>query len=258
MNHNDRVRALARQNDGKILVGSDFGRGVRRLKADFTGEDLTFLGGVANGAVYALAVQPDNKILVAGDFSSYDAAAAPGLVRLKNDGVNDGVVDSTFTPPTFIFDEFNTGKLYGVTPLSGGKILVGGDFQTVGGAAHPTVVRLNSNGTLDSSFASPAGFNTILSICTQGDGSIWAGGIESTSARNPLVKHLTVNGSINPAFQSSYLGAHRDGTVDTLLCGTGMLNWAGGRFGLIDNQPFYGLVKYWQINSQVFLPMTRR
>ncbi len=258
MNNNDRVRALARQADGKILVGSDFGRGIRRLKADFTGEDLTFQGGDAYGAVYTLAVQSDNKILVGGDFSSYDATAAPGLVRLNNSGANDGVVDNTFTPPTFMFDEYNTGKIYNITPLTGGKILVGGDFTLVGGAAYPNLVRLNTNGSRDAGFTSPAGFNKVLTTCTQGDGSIWAGGIDSTSFRSPMLKHYNADGVLDATFASVYLGAHSDGAVNALLCETGGLKWAGGRFSLVNNQPFYGLARYLNASFRVFLPIVIR
>jgi uncharacterized delta-60 repeat protein len=258
MNGYDRVRVLARQADGKILVGSDFGRGVRRLKADFSGADPGFQGGDAYGAVFTLAVQSDNMILVGGDFSSYDATAAPSLVRLKNDGVNDGVVDNTFNPPIFMFDEFNTGKIYNITPLTGGKILVGGDFQTVGGTTSPNMVRLNTTGTRDAGFTSPAGFNTVLSSCTQGDGSIWTGGIDFTSLRNPILKHFSADGLLDATFASVYLGAHREGAVDTLLCETGGLKWAGGKFGLVDNLAYYGLARYLSGINLVFLPFVKR
>lgn len=156
----DRVSTLALQSDNQVLVGSNFGLGVRRLKADFSGEDTTFTAGDAYGAVYALAVQ-DNKIFVAGDFTKYNTVAVPGLVRLDSNGN----IDSSFNPPAFLTDVSAPGTLYGVTPLLNGSVLVGGYFLTVGGAEHPALVRLTGTGTLDPGFTSPAGFRTIKTAC---------------------------------------------------------------------------------------------
>jgi hypothetical protein len=144
-----------------------------------------------------------------------------------------------------------------VTPLLNGNVLVGGNFRTVGGAEHPGLVRLTSTGALDTSFTSPTGFSIIKTVCVQGDGSIWAGGVE-TSYRNPLVSHLSENGPIDTTFQSVFLGAHYNGTVNALLCDTGGLSWAGGMFSLIDGRPFYGLARYFPLWGQVFLPLISR
>lgn len=249
----NRVSALAIQRDNKVLVGSDFGLGVRRLKADFTGADTTFTAGDAQGAVYALAVQ-DNEIFVAGDFTRYNNVAVPGLVRLDSNGT----IDSGFNPPVFMRDENNTADLYSVTPLLNGNVLVGGNFSTVGGVGHPALVRLTSTGALDTGFTSPTGFHTIKTICVQGDGSIWTGGIENSFSRNPLVLHLSENGLIDTTFQSVYQVAHYDGMMNAILCDTGGLSWAGGRFSLIDGRSFYGLARYLSLRSQVFLPIIRR
>jgi uncharacterized delta-60 repeat protein len=248
----DRVSALAIQSDNQVLVGSNFGLGVRRLKADFSGADTTFNAGDAYGNVYALAVQ-DNKIFVAGDFSMYNTVAAPGLVRLDSNGN----IDSGFDPPAFLTDVSDPGTLYSVTPLLNGNVLVGGYFLTVGGAEHPALVRLNSQGTLDTNFTSPTGIRIVKTICGQGDGSIWVGGID-TSYYNPLVLHLNENGPIDTTFQSVYQGAHYNGMVNAVLCDTGGLSWAGGRFSLIDGRPFYGLARYYSLWGQVFLPLISR
>ena len=270
-NNNDRVSALAIQSDGKILVGSDFGLGVRRLKADFTGIDPDFISYDANGAVYALAVR-DNKIFVAGNF---------GVVRLNNDGS----IDNGFTPPTFLDDVGNPGKVYSVTPLLSGGVLVGGyfqtvgitnpypypgstdgsgqvegNFQTVGGETRSALVRLTNTGALDTSFTSPTGFHTIKTICVQREDKIWVGGIENSYYRNPLVAQFDGNGHVvYTPFINQYQASHGDGTVNFVLCSADEgLKWAGGRFSLIDNQPFYGLVRYLSLRSQIYLPLVLR
>jgi len=250
----DRVSSLALQEDGKVLVGSDFGLGVRRLKADFSGVDDTFIPGDAYGAVYALAVQEDSKILVAGNFTRYNNTDVPGLVRLNNDGSLDG----SFAPPPFMLDENNTATLYNVTPLSGGAVWVGGNFATVGGEEHLALVRLNSSGALDTNFTSPAGFHTVKTICVQGDGSIWTGGKDSSVFRNPRVSHFAETGQIDSVFQSVYQAAHNEGGVNAVLCDTDGMTWAGGRVSIIDGRSFYGLARYFPLWGQVFLPLIKR
>ena len=251
INEYDRVSALALQSDGKVLVGSDFGLGVRRLLANFSGVDGTFAPGDAYGAVYDLAIQADGKILVAGDFEKYNNVNMPGLVRLTSAGS----IDGTFTPPVFMLNEYNTATLYSVTPLSNTKVLVGGDFTTVGGEEHPTLARLNSDGTLDLSFTSPTELYTVKSTCVHGDGSIWTGGIDASYFRNPLVLHFDENGLKDSAFQSNYQSAHDDGVVNVVLCDTNGLSWTGGRFSLIDHSPFYGVARYLPLNGQLLLPL---
>lgn len=251
-NNYDRVSALAIQGD-RVLVGSNFGLGVRRLKADFSGADTTFTAGDAYGAVHTLAVQ-DNKIFVAGDFSTYNTEAVPGLVRLDSNGG----IDSSFSPPVFMDDIASSGALYSVTPLSNGNVLVGGYFNTVGGAQHPGLVRLTGTGALDAGFTSPTGFHTIKTVCVQSNGSIWAGGIENSYYRNPLVSHLSENGLVDATFQSAYQGAHDAGVVNAVLCDTGGLSWAGGRFSLSNGRPFYGLARCFPLVGQAFLPVTLR
>ncbi|WP_448542461.1 delta-60 repeat domain-containing protein [Roseiflexus sp.] len=253
INNYDRVSALALQSDGKVLVG---GSKVRRLKADFSGTDLDFTNGDVSGWVYALAVQGD-KIYVAGDFSKYNTVDVAGLVRLNSDGS----IDGGFNPPTFLTDVSDRGQLYSVTPLLNGNVLVGGSFHTAGGEARSGLVRLTNTGESDPGFTSPTTFRTVKSICVQGDGSIWAGGVESAFPREPLISHFNTNGQIaDTSFPGFYQSAHhRDGTVDVVLCDTNEgLRWVGGRFSLINGQPFYGLARYVPLRGRVFLPLALR
>ena len=60
-----------------------------------------------------------------------------------------------------------------------GKILIGGDFTTVGGVARNRIARLNPDGTLDTAF-NPNANSNIISIALQSDGKILVGGSFST------------------------------------------------------------------------------
>ncbi len=254
INQYDSVSALALQADGKVLVGSDFGRGVRRLKADFSGLDASFTGGDAYGPVYDLAVQSDGQILVSGGFEQYDGTIAPGLARLSNTGA----VDESFSPPVFMVTEYLTATLYSVTPLANGKLLVGGDFTTINGLDFSALARLDSAGLHDVGFASPSQFNTVKSTCVQADGSLWVGGTDASYFRNPLILPASEDGLIDTSFNGAYQTAHAEGVINVVLCGTEGLEWSGGIFSLIENRPFYSIARYLSITDQIFLPLCIR
>ena len=85
------VYALARQSDGKLLIGGDF-TGYRgkyrscfaRLNADGT-LDTSFTGGIDGSYVKSIAIQPDGKILLAGYFGAAQKFACTSLARLNSD-----------------------------------------------------------------------------------------------------------------------------------------------------------------------------
>jgi uncharacterized delta-60 repeat protein len=97
------------------------------------------------GGVSTLAVQSGGKIIVGGDFSSYNQTTANSLIRLNADGTK----DTSFN----IWNWFNNA----VTTLavqSNGKIVVGGNFNTYSWSAANYIIRLNADGTKDTSFNS--------------------------------------------------------------------------------------------------------
>jgi uncharacterized delta-60 repeat protein len=133
------VRALARQPDGKLLVGGYFQyhngqprSAIVRLNADGS-NDPTFTSPLYPYAlVRTIAVQPDGKLVVGGEFTSSEYAnAVPGparLVRLNADGSR----DNTFTIGSGIGQGTDlTAYVHDLALQADGKIIVGGHFQTV-------------------------------------------------------------------------------------------------------------------------------
>lgn len=177
---------------GKILVGGDFTSyngaaaapdRILRLNADGS-LDSTFnaSGSGANATVNTIAVQNDGKILVGGDFTSYNGnAAAPNYIMRLN---ADGSLDTTFN---------NGGvgpnnSVWTITVQPDGKILIGGFFVSYNGNvdAPNGIMRLNADGTLDTTFNVGAGARGLLgnsgfqgyanSIVVQPDNKILVGG----------------------------------------------------------------------------------
>ena len=218
------VQALARQPDGKILVGGFFAsyNGVRvphglvRLNADYS-LDAAFNaprpGEVSSGVgehVEQLVLQPDGKILVgSSNLGSYNdnPGLTANLIRLNADGTPDpgfNTLDANGVP--------SGGGTFGLALLPSGKILVGG---------YGTLQRLNTDGSIDPTF-NPGGTGigraitstsanpVISSIAVQPDGRIVVSGAfeeynGNAAAPNNLMR-LLANGTLDPSFNPGGAG----------------------------------------------------
>ncbi|HEY0429235.1 MAG TPA: FG-GAP-like repeat-containing protein [Pyrinomonadaceae bacterium] len=141
--------------------------------------------GFMNDAV----VQPDGKIIVGGAFAVANETARQGIVRLNADGT----LDPTFRAPDFQDTVQNSfgGTVYAVKLQADGKILVGGQF-TVVNSTYKNIVRLNPDGSLDTTFFDHSSHfstlnsqgNLVTDIEIQANGAIIVGGNFSYSGEN--------------------------------------------------------------------------
>lgn len=244
LNAYDWPHVLAQQPDGKVLIGNS--GSLRRLRADLSAVDMEIS---TSGAVYDVAIVAGGKILVAG---------AMGVIRLHNDGT----IDNQFTAPVFTNEYGYRADIYSLAVLNDGSILVGGNFAYVNGAAQPALARLTNTGAFDNTFPGLNGVQSVNTICTQNtDNAIWLGG--SSSAGQPLLAHISATGAQQTVAQYTALDYTYGMTSNTygitsILCVSDHLRWAGGAFSLIDNQPFYGVARYLQVQSRVFTPFVIR
>jgi uncharacterized delta-60 repeat protein len=101
-----------------------------------------------------------------------------------------------------VVDGFNPNAsryIYSIALQTDGKVLIGGQFTTIGGVTRSNIARLNPDGTLDTGF-NPNADNSVYSIALQADGKVLIGGDFTTIggvARNRIAR-------LNP-----------DGTLDT-------------------------------------------
>ncbi|HUR97851.1 MAG TPA: FG-GAP-like repeat-containing protein [Pyrinomonadaceae bacterium] len=106
-------------------------------------------------------------------------------------------VDPTFNP------QFDVRRINTFEITTGGKILVGGEFTIVNGAGSAKIVRLNPDGTTDTSFSSPLRFvglqidDEVRSIKTLPDGKILIGGKFPSLGTDVRIARLNSNGTLD-------------------------------------------------------------
>lgn len=205
------VNTTSLQADGKLFIGGAFtqfngttANNLLRLNSDGTLDNTFNSGTGCNYPVNASVIQPDNKIIIGGIFSEYNGTVTPSIARLNNDGS----LDASFNTGTG-FD----GIVNSIVLQPDGKIIVGGDFSTFNGTAISKIVRLNSDGSIDSGFNSGTGFdNYVNTVYLQPDGKILIGGFFTAYNGTPTgyLARLNVNGSLDAAFNIGGAGFNEE------------------------------------------------
>ena len=211
----DFVSSIVLDASGKILTGGAFTsfngvgrRGIARLNNDGT-LDGTFNPGLgANGTVWCVALQGNGLILIGGEFTSVNGTNRNYIARLGTDGLLDPTFDTSSGP---------NGPVLTMALQPDGRVLIGGEFTSVGGVPRNHIARLNANGSLDTSFDPASGTDGIVySIARQGDGGVLLGGafthLRDTS--RPSIGRLNADGSLDLTFDP---GAGANDTVYTVV-----------------------------------------
>lgn len=210
------IRSVALQADGKVLVGGfillsngDERPYLARLNANGS-TDTSFTASFANlWRVTCIQLQADGKVLVGGQFTRVNGTVRHNLARLNANGS----VDTTFDPGNAFFE----GGVNSMLLLPDGKILASGySYSWVDGASWRGILRLNSDGTVDTGFDSAQGASPDAMVLQQ-DGSLLIGGGFRTVAgvaRRHLAR-LESEGSLDPGFNSNPSGF--DAAVNSIL-----------------------------------------
>ena len=156
---------LYEQTDTKVIIGGSFisykgssYNRIVRINADGSIDTSFVVGtgfdnGIPNKLVYSIDVQSDGKVLVVGLFSNYQGNSSNNIVRINTDGS----IDSSFVVGTGFND-----YAYNVKVLPSGKILVTGNFTSYNGTTANRVIRLNSDGSVDTSWDYGTAFGNVV------------------------------------------------------------------------------------------------
>ncbi|HQQ63694.1 MAG TPA: thrombospondin type 3 repeat-containing protein [Pseudomonadales bacterium] len=214
---NSYVYSTAQQQDGKIIIGGYFTKingtlrnYIARMNSDGSLDTSFDAGTAVNAVVYAVALQKDGRILIGGSFTTLNGTAINGIARLNSDGS----VDNTFNPGTGVDSASSYVRSIVIQP--DGKIIIAGQFTSVNGTVRNRITRLNSNGSIDSSFNAGSGANAeITTIVQQADGRILIGGVFTVidGATFNHVARLDNTGARDPGFNP---GTATDGNLSAI------------------------------------------
>jgi uncharacterized delta-60 repeat protein len=180
------------------------------------GNDILGTPDLNKAFVYEVKLALNNSIFVGGGFNSYNRKPIlpylpatstlepvnPSILKIKQDGTLD----------TSFFNYGFEGGGFGVRTIeeqSNGKIMVGGSFQTYSGQSRNGIARLNSNGTLDTTFNPGFGFYNVT------NGNNDCNDIEIQSDGKYLVGLQNGQMRYNNVAVNKVIRINTDGTEDT-------------------------------------------
>lgn len=155
------IQGLDIQSDDKIVVvgrfsgfsGGSNGANIARLLPNGSidtafnigGAGFTGISGTNSNIVYTIKMLSNGYMLAGGDFNWYNGIQSNSLVKIKPDGS----VDNTFNMPVLAGYK-NT--ITSIAIQSDGKILVTGYFYMPPNGTYRSLIRLLSDGSIDTSF----------------------------------------------------------------------------------------------------------
>jgi uncharacterized delta-60 repeat protein len=182
--------------------------------------DTAWASNVASGPnsnVNSVSFQSDGKIIAVGNFTTWGGVTVNGIVRLNTDGSR----DTTFT--SNVGAAGGSGNLYWCAVQSDNKIIVTGYFTTWNGTASMNrIVRLNSDGTRDTTFSTNVGSasnSDITRAWVAPNGQIYLGGYWSTwngTSLSGYFLRLNSDGTRDTTF-STNLGSGFNSIINALV-----------------------------------------
>lgn len=163
----------------------------------------------ANNDVYSIALQTDGKMVLGGNFTGFNGKIANYITRIDSNGRMD--------------NSFNMAGIGANGPVvklllqQDGKILLGGSFSAYNGTSGISCIRLNTDGSRDTSFKTGSGANAgVCTMAIQADGKILIGGSFTAFNGwvNPFLIRLNANGTVDKNF--STINSRITGTVISL------------------------------------------
>jgi uncharacterized delta-60 repeat protein len=236
------------QPDGKILTAeSDARPVVIRRNTDGSLDTAFGLNGIASypftGVTFfqSIALQNDGKILL----SHVNSLSTLQIVRFNTNGT----LDTTFAANGFYTNSlFPFAYANDMVVQTDGKILIGGYAAESSNNDFKIVIRLNSNGVIDNTFATNGVFkldlglnDNIRKLLVQTDGKILGIGAINTLGVDSVHTcfRLNTNGSLDSSFGTNGIATIGNGTFE--LAGVSIQSDGKIVFGGDDSESFTGI-----------------
>jgi hypothetical protein len=204
--------------------------------SDFIHNERSF---APNGWYTTDTIDNGDSAYIYGSFTSYDGTNYGRIVKY----LANGDIDTTFNTGT----GFNS-NLYGfqsIVKQDDGKILATGDFTSFNGTARNRIVRINTDGSLDSTFNYGFGFNNLTSgIAIDSEDKIVVCGSFSnysgiTSSR---IARIQSNGFIDIPFTLA-IGSAFNNVTNSVVINSDNSMYIGGYFSSFDGTSSNRLIK---------------
>jgi uncharacterized delta-60 repeat protein len=230
------VNAISVQPDGSILIGGYFSEvngvtrpSLARLNADGVVDagfnpDKLDLGD--DHGIAAVGVQSDGKTVVGGQI--FESGQAWNIFRGIARYNLDSSLDTAFNSRTLV-----DGTVFTIIVQPDGKLVIGGDFESVNGVARPNLARLNPDGGLDTSFNPPPG--PVQAIARQSDGQLIV-------VRDFTIARLDANGNPDASFHSSLNASGAYPGIYSIAMQNGQV-LIGGSFSGVNGIPRTGIAR---------------
>ncbi|WP_264563938.1 T9SS type A sorting domain-containing protein [Flavobacterium sp. N3904] len=192
------IQTISIQSDGKIIIGGEFTsyngtprNHIARLNPDGS-LDESFnpnLNIDVDTSITTSLIQNDGKIIIGGYYYEFGSAMTY-IIRLNTNGSIDNSFSSGVPPK---------GLIHTTSIQNDGKIVVGGVFYNTAETNRTVIVRLNSNGSLDSNFPIQIGNQgeVVSTTSVQSDGKIIMGG---NFGNGKGIFRLNPDGSLDSSF----------------------------------------------------------
>lgn len=160
---NDFTQSPAIDSNGSIIItgrfnsynGSSSPR-IARLLSNGTLDSTFVIGSGFNNTTTGVLVNPDNSMFVLGYFDSYNGTAiSPGITKL----LENGSIDTSFNGGTGIDPYIANNANYFARIPGETSFYVGGYLTSYNSNPAPNIIKLNIDGTVDTSFNPGTGFD---------------------------------------------------------------------------------------------------
>lgn len=230
---NGPLHTLAIESDGGILAGGEYtsfngtsSDSLIRLNANGSINTLSPLATPFTNSfltnIQAVIVEPSGKVMVGGSFS---IGSRNGVARLLNTGQLDTSFDQGIGTIINTGSGDFIGRVYTICSLTDGSYLVGGYFNKYDGDNVNYLIKLDSMGTLESSFTGPTFNNIVHDVIRQPSGQIIPVG-RYTSPVNRIVR-LSTTGLQDSTFNQ---GTGASGAIYSIKEDNEGQLWIGGNF----------------------------
>jgi uncharacterized repeat protein (TIGR01451 family)/uncharacterized delta-60 repeat protein len=219
----------AGQTNGSIMVGGTFAHldgfprnNIGRLNLNGSVDETFNPGSGADNTVYALvqtelaAVStnqgPSIAYYIGGSFANYNGIPCSGVGRVTSSGQ----LDLNFNVGNGVTS--TNASVRALAVQADGKVIVGGDFTSFNNYYYHHLVRLNLNGSVDTTFNADTGASangSVDAILIQPNGQIIIGGV-FTNVNGVNLNHiarLNMDGSVDASFN---VGVGANDTVEAL------------------------------------------